>query len=215
MDNTDLLLYKSRLLQEKARIESEMKEFRQNFLDKNQKEETGELSTLANHPADLGTELSDRDCNAALSRNEKHLLEKVQHALEKMDRNSYGHCDVCGADIPADRLNALPYAATCLGCENAQQDYTDYRYDRPVEEEVLAPYGRSFSDHRNENLSTPGLKAEDIWQQIDRENSRKGDEFQFEDEPFDPDSIIGSAGEPGIVEATDRISNQYYKEQLP
>ena len=38
----------------------------------------------------------------------------VVRALEKLDEDSYGSCDVCGAAIPEGRLEALPWAVLCV-----------------------------------------------------------------------------------------------------
>jgi DnaK suppressor protein len=41
-------------------------------------------------------------------------LEDVDRALEKLDEGTYGICDVCGALIPADRLDARPWTSLCV-----------------------------------------------------------------------------------------------------
>ena len=38
----------------------------------------------------------------------------VRRALAKLDDGSYGRCDVCGREIPAARLEALPWATLCV-----------------------------------------------------------------------------------------------------
>ena len=38
----------------------------------------------------------------------------VVRALEKLDENTYGQCDVCGQEIPEGRLEALPWAVLCV-----------------------------------------------------------------------------------------------------
>lgn len=43
-------------------------------------------------------------------------LETIRRAEEKLAAGTGGHCDVCGVQIPADRLEALPWAVTCVDC---------------------------------------------------------------------------------------------------
>ena len=43
-------------------------------------------------------------------------LQKVLHALARMDRGEYAVCARCGGPIGTGRLAALPYADTCIGC---------------------------------------------------------------------------------------------------
>ena len=42
------------------------------------------------------------------------LLAEVDRALAKVDDSSYGRCDVCDEEIPAERLEARPWATRCL-----------------------------------------------------------------------------------------------------
>ena len=43
-------------------------------------------------------------------------IEEIKHALHQMDQGTYGTCARCGQEIPAERLELLPYATTCTGC---------------------------------------------------------------------------------------------------
>jgi len=40
-------------------------------------------------------------------------LLRVEHAIEKIDRDEYGLCEKCGADITVERLHAAPEAECC------------------------------------------------------------------------------------------------------
>ena len=44
------------------------------------------------------------------------LADQVRAALARMDQGLYGTCEVCGAPIPAARLQALPWAVRCVSC---------------------------------------------------------------------------------------------------
>jgi DnaK suppressor protein len=41
----------------------------------------------------------------------------VMHALDRIVRGVFGKCEACGEAISAERLEALPYTAYCLHCE--------------------------------------------------------------------------------------------------
>lgn len=72
---------------------------------------------LGNHMADDGTEAFDQAASLALYRNEKDLLDKVERALARMDKGTYGICDRCGNEIDFARLKAIPYATLCIRCQ--------------------------------------------------------------------------------------------------
>jgi DnaK suppressor protein len=42
------------------------------------------------------------------------LLAEVERALAKLEDETYGRCDACGAEIGAGRLEARPWATRCL-----------------------------------------------------------------------------------------------------
>lgn len=49
--------------------------------------------------------------------NEQALLTEVQQALERIDNGTYGECITCGQPIPEKRLEAIPWAARDVKCE--------------------------------------------------------------------------------------------------
>ena len=40
----------------------------------------------------------------------------IKRALRQMDQGTYGTCSKCGQNIPKERLEAIPYATTCMQC---------------------------------------------------------------------------------------------------
>ena len=45
-----------------------------------------------------------------------HQLAAVEAALLRVAEGTYGICDVCGRPIAAERLEVIPWAATCVAC---------------------------------------------------------------------------------------------------
>jgi DnaK suppressor protein len=41
---------------------------------------------------------------------------EIDQALERLDEGTYGRCAGCGTAIPAERLEAVPWAALCVPC---------------------------------------------------------------------------------------------------
>ena len=74
---------------------------------------TGDLSAYDNHPGDEGTELYEREKDLALFEHEREHLHDIEHALAMIEKGTYGRCEVCGKDIPYERLSVLPTATTC------------------------------------------------------------------------------------------------------
>lgn len=53
----------------------------------------------------------------SLSDMERNQLVRVEDALRAMDEGTYGVCEECGEDIESKRLEAVPWAAYCLSCQ--------------------------------------------------------------------------------------------------
>lgn len=43
-------------------------------------------------------------------------VQRIEHALERMDDGTYGECEDCGTAIPLERLRALPHSTLCVDC---------------------------------------------------------------------------------------------------
>jgi DnaK suppressor protein len=66
--------------------------------------------------ADLGSDNFEQEFTLGLMENEEAALEKIESALERIEEGTYGECEECGVKIPKARLNAIPYAPTCVKC---------------------------------------------------------------------------------------------------
>jgi len=64
--------------------------------------------------SDAGSYTFERERDLSLSNNARDLIEKIRHALSRIDRGTFGRCETCGNPIEPDRLDALPYATLCL-----------------------------------------------------------------------------------------------------
>ena len=49
--------------------------------------------------------------------NEQALLTEVENALQRISDGTYGKCVTCGHPIPEKRLEAIPWAARDIKCE--------------------------------------------------------------------------------------------------
>jgi RNA polymerase-binding transcription factor DksA len=41
---------------------------------------------------------------------------QIKNALERIESDRYGVCSQCGNPISGERLQAVPYGTTCIGC---------------------------------------------------------------------------------------------------
>ena len=129
-----------------------------------ERDHTGELSHIDNHPADLATELYEREKDIGLQDRAELELERVLLSLENMKQGNYGTCVVCGKPIPFERLEAIPDTIYCV--EDTPRVIPSP--DRPIEEEFLSPpFGRSSLDEHEYS----GFDGEDALQILERMGS--------------------------------------------
>lgn len=95
-------------------------------------EARGEDATPSQHPADVGTDLFERESAVGLQLAFRWELAEVLAALERMDEGTYGACLDCGARIAAERLEARPHAARCLDCQRRFELATAHRRRAPA-----------------------------------------------------------------------------------
>ena len=69
-----------------------------------------EATGYSQHQADQGTDDFDRTISLEVTSKEYGILRQIDRALEKIEENTYGICDITGEDIPLPRLEAVPYA---------------------------------------------------------------------------------------------------------
>ena len=66
------------------------------------------------------TEAVERINTTAAARSVAGSIVAVDRALAKLDEGTYGVCDRCGAAIPPERMDAIPWAALCVRCSDAR-----------------------------------------------------------------------------------------------
>ncbi len=71
---------------------------------------TDESKGYSQHQADEGTDDFDRSVSLQVTDEEFKVIRQIDRALEKIDENTYGVCDITHEEIPLPRLEAIPYA---------------------------------------------------------------------------------------------------------
>lgn len=59
-----------------------------------------------------------RDLVFELTDNERRLLDEVEAALRRVEKNVFGLCEANGEKISVARLKAMPYARYCINCQS-------------------------------------------------------------------------------------------------
>jgi DnaK suppressor protein len=72
-------------------------------------------------PNDRATLESDRNFVLRIRDRERKLIAKIEQALERVEKGTFGICDECGEDISEGRLKARPVTTLCIKCKEEQE----------------------------------------------------------------------------------------------
>ena len=73
------------------------------------KESAEEMPGYSLHMADSGTDNFDRDFALSLLSSDQDAIYEIEEALKRIERNTYGICELTGKAIPRARLDAIPW----------------------------------------------------------------------------------------------------------
>jgi RNA polymerase-binding transcription factor DksA len=103
----------------KVHIKPEWSKYYQNLLELRErllhqmnglaKESAEEMSSYSLHMADSGTDNFDRDFALSLLSSDQDAVYEIEEALKRIEKDSYGVCELTGKNIPKARLDAIPW----------------------------------------------------------------------------------------------------------
>ncbi len=112
----DIDHFRSMLLTERERYESELEGIRSRSMDVEgslpDEGESGDEDT-----ADLASAMMDKEIDLSVEDEMMDLLNAIDHALEKIEDGTYGICDISGDPIPKSRLELIPWASLTVTCQ--------------------------------------------------------------------------------------------------
>jgi RNA polymerase-binding transcription factor DksA len=106
--------YNQKLTDEKEKLESELKSVgRRNPSNPNDWEPVPQETGAEPDPIDAADEVEHFSENRAILTDLENRYNDVLAALSRIEKGTYGKCEISGEEIEADRLNADPAARTC------------------------------------------------------------------------------------------------------
>ena len=103
---------KKKLLEEKSRLESELKTIARPS-STNPQDFKAIYEDVGSDQDDNVLEVYTYEQHLAIENDLENMLGKVNAALQKMEKGNYGKCDQ-GEDIEIERLKVIPWATTCI-----------------------------------------------------------------------------------------------------
>jgi RNA polymerase-binding transcription factor DksA len=117
--------------------------------------EGGDASAFGMHQADAGSDAYDRDFALSLLAKEQDAIYEINEALNRIDKGTYGICEMSGDTIPEERLEALPFTRFTVACQaRIERDQRGGRWTRPVRSLFGLDESAEDADDSDEDDST-------------------------------------------------------------
>jgi DnaK suppressor protein len=87
----------------------ELREQLRHQMDGLAQESAQELAGYSLHMADSGTDNFDRDFALSLLSSDQDAVYEIEEALKRIEKKTYGVCELTGKNIPRARLEAIPW----------------------------------------------------------------------------------------------------------
>ena len=109
----DTAVYKESLLKKRAELLADggVKPLQETMGDVNSRQ--GDLADQASGNNEVHIQLK-------LKQTDAKILQAIEEALRRIEKGTYGICRVCGEEIAAPRLNAIPWTRVCITCKEKQ-----------------------------------------------------------------------------------------------
>lgn len=100
-------------------IREKLEKQRHLLLEQISAEKSKLTSKAAQNPdrSSLAMEYASHELDLALYEKDHYKLSQVNAALTRINEGTYGICERCGDPINPERLEVLPYATLCIGCQ--------------------------------------------------------------------------------------------------
>lgn len=108
MTPEDLDHFRRLLLAKRRQAEEEIEALRENIAEGAEADDA-DISSIAHHAGDMGTEVENTEMNYQLIDRELTYIEQIDDALERIDNGTYGICKATGLPISRGRLEAVPH----------------------------------------------------------------------------------------------------------
>jgi RNA polymerase-binding transcription factor DksA len=119
MITAKLEAYRKQLLELAGDVQDNVADVTELARQANGGEASGGISNAPMHLGDLGSEAYTQELNSTLLETEQGLARDIAAALDRIHLGTFGVCEECGKEIPAARLDAIPYSQYCVHCADS------------------------------------------------------------------------------------------------
>jgi len=117
-------------------------------LKRSAKDDAGDLSAYGQHMADAGTDTFDRDFALSMVASEQEALSEIDAAIKRIEKGTYGVCEITQKPIAKERLLAVPFTRYST---EAQKDLERNRHRTRTQAGLFGEMGEEGSKMMDED----------------------------------------------------------------
>lgn len=111
MKKAELESFRTKLLELRARMTGEVA----HLSDEAFRSQSGDTAK-AGDPEEVSSDVLDHDITLQMLQSEGNVLAEINAAIDRIDKGTYGVCEMSGKPIPKARLNAIPWTRYRVEC---------------------------------------------------------------------------------------------------
>ena len=120
MNKKDLARFKKLIEKERERVISDLGLIEEEIDALSSGQGSGSRG-YSNHMADIGSDAMETEQAFLHASQGTGYLRKLDDALKRIEKGTYGTCEVCSGKISVKRLEAYPGARMCIECKSKQE----------------------------------------------------------------------------------------------
>jgi len=124
------------------------------------KESAKEMESYGVHMADSGTDNFDRDFNLSLLSSDQDVIYEIEEALKRIEKETYGTCEITGKPIPQTRLNAIPWTRFRVDAQSELEQYGVLQNRSLGRLGTITTQGSSAKDNITKEIPEPKSKKD-------------------------------------------------------
>lgn len=117
----DLKYFKNALKEERGRLQNQIDQIEKEKPSIGRQGSQGEPLSYDDDSGDTASDISEAEKLLALEKSAHELLAKVEAALLRIRKKTYGICESCRKPIDKARLKVIPYATLCVKCKAKEE----------------------------------------------------------------------------------------------
>ncbi len=121
LSSKELEEFRQKLEQQLEVLQKNIINLRENVFQRSRMDDSGDITNIPTHIADISNDVVYHDITLGLMRNEVQVLQEIQDALVRIKEKTFGICEQCQKPIMKKRLEYVPYTRLCINCKSEQE----------------------------------------------------------------------------------------------